>query len=308
MRTFRLGEQPGNAPARRRFRLAAPAPVEAPRAPAPAIDLPYIPRAWGVGFETSAPAPAAPTVKAQTTQAGAYIVRAPVPARKGRRVLTFTAATSRDVPAFMGTMRLLCTPEAVDLERLRLGVLSLCVDHVSSLIIGRVTSATIGGGRLDMRAEISESAYARRIVAEIDDLTRPGFSPGFLVNSTEPLPESDPAYDPKQFMQIVVTNFTPYECSSTAVPRNPLALIQGEASMNAGKNLDPNMAPPALAPVDDEIGLGLSAGRLALKSGQGSARQRRKLSEFFRVYDDARDRGDSRDTAAHAAKQAAGLA
>ena len=231
-------------------------------------------------------------------------VLAPVPPRKGRRVLSFTAASDRDVPAFLGTTRLACTPESVDLERLRNGILSLCVDHIQSLLIGRITSATIGGGVLDMQAEVSDTPYARRIMEEFDDMTRAGFSPAFLINNSEMLPESDPSFDSDLF-QTVVTSFTPYEVSSCACPRNPTALLKGESSMSMNANL---VDKPELVSVDDPIGLGLSAGRMAMRSGQGTERQRVKLEAFFAVYDKLRAQGQDRDAAALAAKEAAGLA
>ena len=312
MRRFRLGNAV-NAPARRRFRLTEPAPVEAPYAPAPAIGKPFVPRAWGTGFAApvKAQVPKAPArrrVQAQTTRGASVTVNAPVGPRKGRRVLSFTAASEVDVPAFLGTLRLKCDGDSVDLERVTLGVMSLCVDHIQSLLIGRVTSATIGGGALAMQAEVSESPYARRILAEIDDLVRVGFSPGFIPKKTEALSESDPAYDPDEFAQVVVSSWLPYEVSNCACPRNPNARLRGEASMmNADRNLDPTLTAPPLVNIDDPIGLSLSAGRMALKSRRGSARQRRNLGKFFAAYDDAVARGEGRDSAAQLAKEAAGL-
>ena len=317
MRHFKLGGEPVQAPPRRLFRLNEPAPSQyVPERP---IEQPYIPRVWGV----PGPAPAPATVKAQVparparrrTQArparsASLTVSAPLPARKGRRVLSFTAATDRSVEAMMGSLRLECGPENIDLERLTLGVLSLAVDHVSSLLIGRILSATIGGGRLDMEAEISDSSYARRILAEIDDGLRIGFSPGFQITEAEPLSESDRDYDPDAFIQVSATRWLPFECSSTPIPRNPLALIKGEASIMSmnGKALDMRtIAPPNLVSIDDPVGLGIAACRMALQSGKGSPRQRENLSTMLDAYDAAIAKGEAPEVAATLAKQAAGF-
>ena len=206
MRHFRLGEQPGSAP-RRRFKLPevqrAP-PIREPKFEAlPGQDYrhallhpaPPAPPAPVKAAEAKVQTPARQRASTQTalirTGAGATVY-APIGPRKGRRVLSFTAATDRSVEALMGSMRLECGPDNIGLERLRLGVLSLAVDHDATQLLGRITSATISGGRLDMQAEISESAYARRILQEVDDMTRTGFSPGFQVQGAEPISESRP--------------------------------------------------------------------------------------------------------------------
>ena len=308
MRKFRLGAPPAS-PARRFSLPTEPVRAEVYEPKFEALTGPGYRDALVLPKPASPPAPP-PVARAQVSRrATGFTVRAPAGPRKGRRVLPFTAATDRSVAALMGTLRLECGPNNIDLERLRLGLLSLAVDHVSSLLIGRITSATMGGGRLDMEAEISDSSYARRILGEIDDGLRIGFSPGFQILQAEPLSESDRDYDSDAFIQIAATRWAPHEISNSAVPRNPLARIKGkgEASME-NKNRDPNMAPPELVSIDDEIGLGLSAGRMAMKSGQGTERQRVALERFFAAYDDAIARGESRDAAAYAAREAAGLA
>ena len=58
----------------------------------------------------------------------------------------------------------------------------------------------------------------------------------------------------------------------------------------------------------DMMGLSLAAGRAVLAGDTGSKRQRVKLGEFLKAFDDARADGKSEDDAAAIARQAAGLA
>ena len=158
-----------------------------------------------------------------------------------------------------------------------------------------------------MEAEVSTTPTATEAMREIDDLTRAGFSPGFLIHETETLSEGDRGYDPDQMFQIVVTRWEPYEISSTAIPRSPDARLKGVASMNKSNVAmdDGIMDVPELVSREDVIGLSLAAARKVLASGQGSAAQRAKLREFFTLYDAGVERGLSRDAAAQAAKAVA---
>ena len=171
----------------RRFRLPEGEHATAP-APLP-VDKPVEAPKWGAGVARQTPrrvlkaqAPRRTPeqrVQAQTGARGLFTVSAPVGPRKGRTVLDFVAATDAPMQAFMGTIRLDISPEAVDLSRLENGLLSLAIDHDGSRLMGRITEATIGSGRLDMLAEISSTATATEAMEEIDDLTRAGFSPDF---------------------------------------------------------------------------------------------------------------------------------
>ena len=205
--------------------------------------------------------------------------------------------------AFMGTIQLRINPDAVNLGRLESGLLSLAIDHDVTRLMGRITEATIGSGRLDMLAEISSTATATEAMAEVDDLTRAGFSPGFLIHETETLSEGDRGYDESEMFQIEVTRWEPYEVSSTAIPRSPDAKLKGVASMNSNGIMDA----PELVSTSDLTGLSLAAGREVLRSGGGSERQRAKLTEFFRLYDAGLENGLTRDKAAQAAKSVAGI-
>ena len=145
--------------------------------------------------------------QAQTDARGLFTVSAPIGPRKGRTVLDFVAASDSPMVAFLGTLALRIDRDSVDLGRLELGIMSLAVDHDTTRLMGRVTEGTIHSGRLDMLAEVGDTPTARSAMMEIDDLSRQGFSPGFLVHETETLSEGDPGYDESEMFQIVVTRW-----------------------------------------------------------------------------------------------------
>ena len=292
----------------RRFKLP-----EGEHATAPALPELYTPvkaPEWGAGTprETYKRTSRRP-VEAQMAAGGLYTARAPVAPRKGRRILEFTAATNAPMQAFMGTLALRIDRGSVDLGRLELGIMSLAIDHDTAKLLGRITEATVYPGQLDMRAEISNTATATEAMAEVDDLTRAGISPGFLIHETEVIDADHADYDEDQMFQIEVTRWEPYEISSTAIPRNPNAKLKGVASMSNVIAMDDGkiMDAPEILNREDVIGLSLAAGREVLASGQGSERQRAKLEEFFKVFEAGRKRGLSRDVAAQAAKAVAGI-
>ena len=197
-------------------------------------------------------------------------IDAPMPARKGRRVLSFTAATEADMVAFLGTLRLKCAPENVDLTRLRRGVLPLAVDHNTDNLMGRIVEARIHGGRVDLRAEVGRTPRAVATLEEIDDGLRAGFSPGFIIHDSQPLDESDSAYDRDQLIQVAITRWEMYECSTTAIPRNSEALLR--AGMGGLMTTQTQgLQAPEIVSIDDPVGLSISAGRAALRGGKGSA-------------------------------------
>ena len=296
----------------RRFRLPAHEHATAP-APPPA-DKPLRAPVWGAGVarqthkrpvEAQTPKRTAKRpAEAQMAAGGLYTVSAPIAARKGRTVLEFTAASEYQMAGFMGTIQLQINRDSVDLTRIGLGLCPLAVDHDTSRLMGRVVEATIYAGRLDMLAEISDTPTATNAMDEIDDLTRGGFSPGFIIEKTETLSEGDRGYDPDQMFQIVVTRFEIYEVSSTAIPRSPDARLKGVASMENVISLDDAITgAPEIVHREDLIGLSLAAGRKALQGGTGTDRQRSKLSEFFELYEVGLENGLGRDVAAQAAKR-----
>ena len=257
MRTTRRFRVSGSAPSQaRRFRL----PEAQPAAPAyepkfEALTAPGYRDALVNPKPASPPAPA--PARAQVRRAGVYTVKAPVGPRKGRRVLEFVCATNRDMPAmFGGSIRLRCDRNAADLSRLEAGLVALAVDHNAENLMGRVIEARISDGRITMSAEIGRSDYAARILADIDDGLRVGFSPGFLILEAEPLRNTDPAYDDEAF-QVEITKHQIYEASSTAQPRNldaVLLSIGGAQSMNGSMNMEV-LGGPEIVHIDDEIGL-----------------------------------------------------
>ena len=305
MPRFRIDAKPVPV---RRFRLPE---GERSTAPAPLPeDKPVKAPVWGAGTPRETyRRPVQPKrtskrpVQAQTGARGLFTVSAPVGPRKGRTILDFVAADETPMQAFMGTLALRITPDSVDLGRLELGIMSLAIDHDTSRLMGRVTEGTIHSGRLDMRAEVSNTATATEAMAEVDDLTRQGFSPGFLIHETETLSEGDRGYDESEMFQIEVTRWEPYEVSSTSIPRNPNARLRGVASMNSNAIMDA----PEILHREDMVGLSLAAGRRVLASGQGSAAQRAKLQEFFKLFDAGLERGLTRDVAAQAAKVVSGI-
>ena len=297
----------------RRFRLPAHEHASAP-APLPELGKP-VKVSWGPGVPTAADkrrlaAQKTPKRRGQAQMGALYTAKAPVAARKGRRVLEFTAATNSQMPAFLGTIALRIDRDSVDLRRLELGIMALAVDHDTTRLLGRVVEGTVYAGRLDMLAEVGDTPTATSAMREIDNLMRAGFSPGFLIHQTETLSEGDPGYDENEMFQIRVTNWEPYEISSTSIPRNPNARLRGVASMTTnGTNVlgDGIMNAPEILNREDMIGLSLAAGREVLRSGGGSERQRAKLTEFYKLYDAGLESGLSRDLAATAAKAVAGI-
>ena len=281
MRKFRL-QGPPRPP--RRFRLpneraAMPfAPIVPDPAPAkPPTRSPVV--RWegreppGSGSaQTPARSRTRPARRQRAQLGGGAVVKAPIGTRKGRREISFTAATEADLPGMFGTLRLRCTPDAVDLSRLSDGILSLCVDHNTSELCGRIVEARVQDGRVDMKAEMGTTPRAVNTLAEVDGLLRTGFSPGFLINASEPIPDNDPAYDEDYFLQLEITKWTIFECSSTAIPRNQKALLKGVASMATTQPMTGTEAPD-IVHWDDPIGLNLAVARTAVRTGKGSVKQ-----------------------------------
>ena len=310
----------------RQFVLPAHERSTAP-APLPELGKPFKLHEWGPGLATEtrkrpvaaqtakrtakqpveAQAPPKRRGQAQMGGRGAHTVSAPVGPRKGRTILDFTAASDASMPGFLGTIALKIDPDAVDLERLELGLLSLATDHDVTRLLGRITEATIHGGLLDMRAEVSNTPQAKSTMSEIDDLTRLGFSPGFLVIETEVIDADSPDYDESEMFQIRVTKWMPFEISSTAIPRSPDARLRGVASMGNVIDMDTITGAPEVVSTSDLIGLSLEAGRQVLASGKGSAAQRATLKQFYALFNAGLERGLTRDVAAQAAKAVAGL-
>ena len=123
---------------------------------------------------------------------------------------------------FFGKLRLNVGRKNVVQRRISLGKMSFLADHDGSKPIGRVISGKIGqDGVAYATVEMADTPRAREYLAEIDAGIRSGTSPGFIVHEARALREEDDEYDSKEFMQIDITRWEPYEISSTPIPKNP---------------------------------------------------------------------------------------
>ena len=191
-----------------------------------------------------------------------------------------------------GSIRLLCAAENVTMNRLELGVLSFAVDHDTSRLAGRVTSLAIAGKVVYGSAEVSDSAYAQRILAEIKEGVRIGISPGFIIHEIE---VEDKGSEADGF-RASVEKWEPFEISSTAIPRNSSALvttIQGGMSMQFH-----DITAPDLVTTSDLIGLSCQAARVAIRQRKGSEVQRARLGRMLRTFDASIAAGATRTQAA----------
>ena len=224
-------------------------------------------------------------------------VRAEV-AKGGLKTLgrfSLLVADETALPSFMGSITLRCQPGAVDLGRVRSGLVGFCIDHDPSAMLGTVTGARIDGGAVYAEAEVYDLARSRAYLPEIRAGLRSGISPGFIIHEVSP----SKCQGAKEF-DVVVTKWEPYEISSTPVPRNAEAKIVGEFGMNST-----NYAAPSLQSTSDITSLSVECARQLVASGKGSPGQLAKLGAFLSVYDSLIASGQSRDTAAQAAAAAA---
>ena len=206
--------------------------------------------------------------------------------------VNFVVATPTRLPGLFGDTILLCARENVSLTRFDAGLLCFAVDHDESQLIGVVKALTFKSGKVYGAADYLDGALATRIRSEIDQGARRGISPAFLVFD----------YDVGKDDSFTITKWEPYEVSTTAIPRNPDALI-----LDLGRQ--PMSLQEATAPdiqtTSDLTGLSLSLGRQALRDGKGTPEQRERLTAFFGEFDKALSRGLPRDMAVTAAKSRA---
>ncbi len=217
--------------------------------------------------------------------------------------LNILVADEEKLAGAFGSLRLDCTPDAVDLSRLNSGI-RLLSDHDSSSPIGRVTAITVGSGQVTAQAEIAVTENARAKLEEINQGLRSGISPGFIITQLEADKDSDD-------FAMVVTKWQIVEISSSPIPRNPTARLLSRYSMNdmherntmtttleSGQNV---------VHVDDMDGLSLEAGRVALRQGIADPVKRSKLVRFYEAFDAAINQGQSRTAAIASARAAAGI-
>ena len=265
-----------------------PAPVVVMRSPTPPALRDYktehTPYKASARRTTSTPAPRRDALQA--------LYSAPQPnIREGRTGLGFVVADEAWLPGMFGTIRLLCAPDNVDMGRLELGVLSFAADHNPDRPIGRVTAMSIASKVVYGSAEISESPFAQQILGEIREGSRLGISPGFLIAETE---IEDRGSGPDDF-RVSVTQWEPFEISSTAIPRNSRARI---STIQRGLSMNSDINAPQLVSTDDMIGLSLQAARVAIRTRQGTDAQRARLGRMLSTFETSLSAGASRQQAA----------
>ena len=244
------------------------------------------------------------TSSVRVRAARGYIVRAP--SAKGRALaeIDLIAADERMLAGLFGDVRLVVTPEAVDLERLRLGLLNLAVDHDTTRLAGYIESVRISNRTMYATAQIANTDEGRRILKDLDAGMRRGFSPGFLFSETRPIPASDPAYDPDADLQIEISKYSIYEISSTAVPRNPNARLQRITKRRGNASMQGDIRRMELVSPDDPIGMTLAVARSVVESGEGPAAKVEKLRSFLSAYDEQPETLSRESRAVEAARRA----
>ena len=276
-----------------RFRLAQvsapPTPVERGYRPAGSRGADYASTS-GRDYRTPPPKEGL-----QTTAAG-----------PGRPEIDLVVATERWLPGLLGQIRLRVNRDAVDLERLRVGLLNLAVDHDAADLVGIVEDVQIRDRVMSASARLIDSPRAREIYNELRQGVRRGASPGFLVNDFDMVdgPDGEPGFD--------ITRYLIFECSLTGQPRNPasrVTAIRGQFALGGGKTMTVRDLShgPEVNHIDDPDGLSLTLGRRALKQGVGSVTQRQRLQKFFAAFDGAVERGLSRSAACEVGRDASGL-
>ena len=271
-------------------RAPKPLPVTEPR---PALRVDHVVQGDAAHGRT-------PSAQRTPTTLQRFTVNAPANNYKRLALLNINVASERTLPGFLGTIRLICQPDSVDLERLRSGVMNLCADHRLDVPIGRVPSLTITGGNVTGQAEIAVTDAGRKHLVELDQGLRVGVSPGFEILKVAP--------DPKgQDFDIVVEKFAPYECSLVTAARNPDSRITGRFSMG-GNTMNGTTLETPLVNTYDTVGLSLAAGRVALQDGAiTDPVRRRQLEKFYQEFDLRIGRGETRNAAAVAARELADI-
>ena len=223
------------------------------------------------------------------------IYNAPQPnAREGQTAIGFLAASEEWLPGGFGEIRLKVNSEAIDMSRLQLGVMALCADHDTTHPIGRVLALGVQDSALYGSAEIHTGDYAQEKLSEIVAGMRQGISPGFIIHSTSMEPGGQDDF------RLSVDRWTPFEISSTPVPRNQYALVTSieGGQMSAGNTI----ASLEIVHTSDMIGLSLAAARQAIRQRAGTDRQRQKLGRMLNVFETSLAAGASREQAASDAR------
>ena len=202
------------------------------------------------------------------------------------------------------------TPEAVDLERLEAGLLSLALDHDTTRLAGRIASVRIAERRMYAVAEIINTPTGRDTLTEIQAGVRRGFSPGFMFSGVRALRKDEAGYDEEMELQTVVTRWLPYEISSTAIPRNSEAILtnlrRGRASMTTSV-LQETGAPPEIVSFDDPAGLTLAMMRLLAAQDSAPDGKIKKVSDCLSIFEEMPESEGDRETRLIKAMRQAGI-
>ena len=142
------------------------------------------------------------------------------------QIIWLRAATEEVLPAFLGTIQLLCNPANVDLRRLRGGQMRQLIDHNETRPIGMVTRLEAGNGEVVGEAELIETPNTRADIADVNAGLKSGLSFGFLVHKTRLLKPGDTRYNADS-LDMVVERWEPYENSAVATPRGVRSKITG---------------------------------------------------------------------------------
>lgn len=207
--------------------------------------------------------------------------------------LDLLVSNERLLSGFFGSVRLMHGAKNVDLNRVHSGICNFCVDHDASAIIGLIEKPRIDGREFRAVGKVLDVPLARPKLREIQLGLRRGISPGFIVHAVEPcgLPDAD-KYD------IDIVHWEPYECSTTAIPRNSDARITGGFSMDTSAY----KGPPLLT-TSDPARLHAEALRMALNDGQLSGARADTVRDLLGHYDKAVADGKSSTEAAQIAAQ-----
>ena len=126
-------------------------------------------------------------------------------------------SSETQVPRWFGAEILDHSPEAVDLERARIGGgLAFLADHNTGDQIGLVESLTLKDRKLRGIVRFSRSVRGQEVKRDVTDGIRPFISVGYRISEMKLESSSDTEGDVYR-----VTKWTPMECSSVAVPADP---------------------------------------------------------------------------------------
>ena len=184
------------------------------------------------------------------------------------RKVVYKVATGARMPGHFLPLQL--DISGADLSRVesRSGV-SFLFDHHDDEPFGRVLNAWLDGGALYMSGEIRPTTRTAGKLQELDARIRDGCSPGFLINAVSV------EEDENNELYLLITNFSVYECTSSAIPRNADAGLVSLDSPPPTKARAPQA--PRVAPV--------TAADITRAAGQRVAQIRTQIGELKQDID-----------------------